>query len=413
MYKHRCISKQRLGNYLRWLLCAALLASGTLAQAASIDISAAFRPSAGSSEFKDTTPPSGFCLEYGGCAEHLHSVALPITYDRRVLTGLPVLARRWSLHTPPQATVTLLSARGEPLTVTFQITHVAQVLSGQGFDRRENPASHSSTGGNCTFTAPYGSEGSNGQGFIWKIADPVSPGLCYPATSGATAQREITVSARKLSVGYKLLLPQSHTVKSGLYYGSVTYSVGETADFSLGSQVSGLSDSSITFNFSVDVQHQLSVTFPPGSDAVELMPSPSYGGWHQYLSGLKPAPGGIYSILPFTISASGPFNVYVRCDEPDSFGRACLVRNVNNQVPASLLILLRLPPPFTTQGGSPVDQLFLEHERIRTILTRAPAVDVAGYFRIKIEDTAFEKIVLKNPGYPFRGGFTLVFDAQV
>lgn len=398
-------------HYLALLALASGLGLGTHAQAATVDISAAYRPSSSSSEFQNTTPPSGFCVEYGGCGNQITSVALPVQYDRNVLSGLPPASRRWSLQAPPQANVTLTSAEGNTLAAQFQITHMAQVLSGTGFDKLENPANHSSTGGNCSFVAPYGSDGGNAAGFIWRMADPVSPGLCYPATAGTSKQLEITPSARRTSVGYRLILPAPHTVKAGAYQGSVTYSIGEAGDFSLGSRVSNLSDNSVTFNFSVTVQHELSVTFPAGSDHVDLQPSESYGGWHQYLTGQKPPPGSILKILPFQISTSGPFKLTMRCDETNSVD-TCVLRSARNQLTARVLIFIELPPAITHMG-QPVRFSQLNHNRTVDFQVTQPVLDQQGRLRIVIENTDFKWIMLPNPGNPFQNGITLVFDAQV
>ncbi|WP_263261725.1 hypothetical protein [Pseudomonas sp. RIT-PI-S] len=408
MYKPLFNRLGRSGLRRAWPLLA-LWACTSLASAASVDISLQFRPSSDGSGFKNTTPPSGFCQEYGGCGEQIASVAVPVEYERRVLSGLPPIARRWSLRTPPQAKVTLLSANGSSIAADFDITHVAQVLGGQGVDRPENPASHSSTGGNCAYVSAYGSSG-NRVGFIWRIADPVSPGLCYPASSGAQTPREIDVTARSMSVGYRLKLPKPHGVRSGLYYGSVTYSVGEAGDFSLGSQVSQLSDSSVTFNFTVDVQHQLSVDFPAGYENVDLQPPARYGGWHQYLTGLKPPPSRIEKFLPFRMSASGPFSIQLRCDEP--VGSACGVRNVSNQRIAKISLFLTLPASITYRG-TPVKDALMQHDWVFEVEPNYPVVDEPGLLEIASETMDFQRIMLKNPGHPFRGSFTLVFDAQI
>lgn len=389
-----------------------LLGCSGLVDAATVDISTMFRPSPGNTAYRDTTPVSGFCLEYGGCGDQLRSVVIPIQYDRTVRTGLPAVSRRWSLHTPPQATVTLTSDKGHSISAAFQITHIAQVLTGQGFDKRENPASHTGTGGNCSFAGAYASGGGNTLGFIWRMADPITPGLCYPATSGANTEREITVTARSMSVGYQLVLPRPQAVKMGLYHGSVTFSIGEAGDFALGSQVSNLSDSSMTFNFTVDVQHQLNVVFSPGWESAELLPPASYGGWHQYLTGLKPAPGNISKEQTFMISVSGPMTVYVRCDEWEING-LCLLRNVNNQVTARMISALTLPPALVDSNDQPLRIRHMRHDRTIEVTPKRPVVEEPGLFRMSIETMDFKTIMLKNPGYPFRGAVTLVFDAQL
>jgi hypothetical protein len=388
-----------------------LVSNMSMANAATVEIRAAFKPSEGRGEFVDTTPPSGFCTQYGGCAEQIRSVAVPIEYDRTVLSGLPPLARRWSLHTPPQARVTLLSGTGEPLEVSFQVTHVAQVLSGSGINKNENPAMHSSTGGNCSFVAPYGG-GGNSQGFIWRIADPISPGLCYPATAGTSAERDITVSAQSLSVGYRLITPQPYTLKEGIYQGSVTYSIGETGDFSLGSQVSQLSDSSLTFNFTLQVQHELSVEFPPGSDNITLgLPDYYAGGWHDYLSGALPAPYTLKTLMPVQISSSGPFNLTLRCPDIGAH-RRCLIRDAARQTPVTTSIYF-FPPHGALLDSQQIPQAQLVPDQTLHFTLAHRLMNVRGVLDIGVNPVDFRQYVLTTPGVKFTGEITLVFDAEL
>ncbi|WP_139729254.1 hypothetical protein [Aeromonas sobria] len=75
---------------------------------------------------------------------------------------------------------------------------------------------------------------------------------------------------RRFYIGYRLVPPDPLKMQNGTYKGSLTLTVGANQDLDFGN--GNYSDSTLTVNFSLKVQHQIKVEFPPGGDKVVLLP---------------------------------------------------------------------------------------------------------------------------------------------
>lgn len=379
---------------------------------ADVEITADYRPSENRGEFRNTTPNSGYCQEFG-CASGIFSVALPISYERTVLSGLPPVPQRWSLQTPRETTVDVMSDRGDTAALRLQITHVAQALTegSSPLTKLNNPAAHYSAGGGCTWLtgATYDGDASD-SGFVWQVNDPRSPSLCYPTSSYETRQESITPWARSFSVGYKLVLPRPHTMAMGTYRGSVTFSVGEAGDFSLGANVTNLSTHSVTFNFVLTVHHELQVQFPANSDRVVLEPTI---GWQQWLD-TGVAPTKVTGFLPYRLTTSGPFSVMMQCGEQGP-GASCVIRNQRNNQPVDFGVHF-YPPKGLERADYPGEEApwreVLYSGQPAGYLTRGLVNNALGKFEFFILSKEAEKLA-DWPGDKWAGLVTLIFDARL
>ena len=408
MFEQTWASGRRYGSAIAGMLVALLAGS---ASAGDVEITADYRPSENQREFRNTTPNSGYCLEFG-CAKGMFSVALPISYERTVLSGMPAVPQRWSLQTPRETTVNVVSDRGDTAALQLQITHVAQALA-QGstpLTKYNNPASHYSAGGGCSWVtgAIYDEDPSNA-GFVWQVNDPRSPSVCYPASSYVIQQENITPWARSFSVGYKLILPKPHTMAMGTYRGSVTFSVGEAGDFSLGGNVTNLSTNSVTFNFTLTVHHELQVQFPANSDRVLLEPST---GWQKWLDTGVPPPD-LKATLPFRLTTSGPFSIGMTCGEPESY-QVCRIRNQRNNADSWFLVLVHPPKGLEDldMPGMQAPRRVMVHGIPFKYRTQEFLSGSLGKFTFETYSHHVEKF-LKEPGDKWVGLVTLVFDASL
>lgn len=380
-----------------------------LAKAGTVDITTQFRPGNTGNGFENTTPSSGYCLEFGGCASGERSVELPVTYSRQVYSGLPPLLSRWSLQPPPQARVTLFSETGAALAFDFQITHLAQVLRGSGFSEYENPGFHWSAGGGCNFVNSHAFDAGASMGFVWQVANPPSPGLCYPTSGGVSeGEREIEPQVKSFSVGYHLVLPAPHTVPMGRYTGSLTWSVGETGDFSLGTQVSGLSSNSVTFNFQVDVEHELGIAFD--DNAAQVVLAPRNGSWIEWMMGNISPTAQLAGRLPMRVTTTGPFSVYMGCEHTKQSGD-CAIGNTHTGEQAAVATLISLPQGLMYQGA-PVQRMRLtEHVHYALDARRAIAGE-RGEVEFHTLNGEVQQM-MKRGGDTYSGQVTLYFDAQL
>lgn len=399
----------------RWLAraCLGALALGAshLAQASAVEITAEYRASEYNDEFRNTTPNSGYCVEYG-CETGMFSVSLPITYERTVISGLSPIPDRWSLKTPAETVVDIVSDQGERASLRFQVTHIAQSV-GVGSDGdlgyTENPAAHRTAGGGCTRLEGWLNEDSVLGGFAWRVDNPRSPSVCYPINEPDGPPRPITPRVWNTSIAYKLIYPPPHTLPMGTYHGSVTFSVGETGDFALGSKVSRLSVNSVTFNFTLTVHHQIGVQFPANSDHVVMEP---LAGWAQWLN-TGQLSGRLSARLPFRLTASGPFSIILHCGEPTG-ARLCSMRNKRTQETVDMYVRLVAPKglEYAWSPGTPIRGTFLLHGDRMGVRTRQLMANSPGEFQFIVRSDAVPQ-VLKNPGDEWTGLVTLVFDASL
>lgn len=393
----------------------AVALSGLLAGnawAADVEITADYRPSENRGEFRNTTPNSGYCREFG-CASGIFSVALPISYERTVLSGLPPIPQRWSLQTPRETTVNVVSDRGDTAALQLQITHVAEALTegSSPLTKFNNPAAHYSAGGGCTWLtgATYDGDTSD-SGFVWQVNDPRSPSLCYPTSSYVTKQESVTPWVRSFSVGYKLVLPRPHTMAMGTYHGSVTFSVGEAGDFTLGNNVTNLSTNSVTFNFTLTVHHELQVQFPANSDRVVLEPTT---GWQKWLDTGVP-PTKVAGSLPYRLTTSGPFSITMNCAE-QGIGESCVIRNERNNEFVYFGVMF-YPPKGLERAEYPGEEApwreALVHGRPAGYLTRGLVSSALGKFEFY---ALYDQVVklASSPGDKWAGLVTLIFDARL
>jgi len=380
-----------------------------LAEAETVNITAQFRPGNTGNGFENTTPVSGYCSEFGGCASGETSVALPVEYERRVFSGLPPLASRWSLQAPPQARVTLFSEQGAALALEFQVTHLAQLLTGTRFSRYENPAFHWSAGGGCNFVNSQPFDGSDTMGFVWQVTNPSAPGLCYPTSGGVSeGEREIAPRVKAFSVGYRLVMPPAHSVPMGRYTGSLVWSVGEVGDIALGAQVSGLSSNSVTFDFEVNVEHDLSVDMEGSATHVVLQPRGAT--WIDWMIGGVPATAQLAGHLPLRITTTGPFAVYLTCEHTQQAGD-CAINNTRTGEAAGLATLITLPPTLVHQG-SPIQRMRLIEHVHYDLEPRRAIVAEPGEVEFHTLNGEVQQMI-KRGGDTYSGQVTLHFDAQL
>lgn len=378
------------------------------AHATVVDITAEYRPSENNDEFHNTTPDTGVCIEWE-CIEGRFSIALPITYTRSVISGLPPIPERWSLKTPAEQTIRVTSDSGYSANVKFRIDLVAQTLSGApgNVAYEDNPGGHTEVGGGCGLEVLYGDPLN--LGFVWSVNNPVSPSICYPATSNSKVQKPVSLYAYGFSVAYMLNLPPPHTTPMGVYRGSVTLSVGENGDFALGSNVTGLSTNSVTFNFILDVHHQLQVQFPANSDKVVLEPVRSWQHWLN--TGVVPEQ--LTAKLPFRLTTSGPFSIRMLCADYFDVDR-CAIRNQSTQAVAGFGVELH-PPRGTQYSDTPGAQATprrLRQGQSEALLTRELLNNGPGKF-VFITDKTQTAQMVKGAGDKWAGLVTLVFDARL
>lgn len=305
------------------------------AEAVNQEIRALFQPDSWHPDknvFINKTPNSGYCATYPDqCADNgMFSIQLPVRFEssRQISLGTPV-----SLKAPAnwrRLTVTHQDT-GETETVEVRITGIGSkfVLDKPATELVDVPGisplrAHQMLWiGSSWVYAPspclYSGVGAytpTTYQFFWKVP---TEALCSKTAAGAP----FSMTFDHLDFAYELRTPNPLGMSTGLYTGSLTYTLGPNGDFQMGSMMVP-DDNNLTLDFVLDVQHTLKVDLPPGGDKVALEP---VGGWRSWIeSGRKPTE--IFRDQPFFISTSSRFKVLMQCNSLG--GTECDIGN--NQV---------------------------------------------------------------------------------
>jgi len=178
--------------------------------------------------------------------------------------------------------------------------------------------------------------------YFWLV--PAGAGSC----SRQPSQDLTRMSTNTMEYAYELRTPNPLGMSSGQYTGSITYSMGPGGDYDFG-DVMMPSKNSLTFNFTLSVEHDLKVEVPPGGNRIELVPQ---GGWQAWLNqGRKPT--RLFRDQTFTISASSRFKMQLACERV--IGDSCALKNADgHEVP--LDISVSLPHGLSREDGAAVNR---------------------------------------------------------
>lgn len=403
---------------LRALFTGALTVASFSAQALVQDISAAFRPDPSNpmvNEFVNTTPESGVC------PGHIPTVckALGIfsirTNSLTATSNGPIRAD----HTDPrQGAMWKLPSEWRDVQVTHLGTGDTETVQFRmaGIGHRWDLAPRS-----WVWDRPLGSD--NWRSF-WRYAPPPCSSTGYAATAlnwalffwivpenagicNRVPTTDITLMWYSLTeYAYAIRTPNPLKMDAGQYTGTITYSIGPGGDVDFG-DVMVPSDNVFTFNFTLDVDHQLKVEVPPGGNRIQLEPQ---GGWQAWLqNGRKPS--RLFRDQTVNLWASSHFKMTLECPEP--VGNTCSVRNeAGHQVP--LDIAVTLPPGLTDAAGRPVKRLPLlldgsgsELFQPSMFVDRKPST---LHFEVKADAVAQ---MLEQPGSTYSGSATVVWDSEI
>ena len=155
------------------------------------------------------------------------------------------------------------------------------------------------------------------------------------------------MSVNTMEYAYELRTPNPLGMSSGLYTGSITYSMGPGGDYDFG-DVMMPSKNALTLNFTLSVEHDLKVDVPPGGNRIELVPQ---GGWQAWLSqGRKPA--RLFRDQTFHISASSRFKMQMACERV--IGDTCALRNTTDGHEVPVDVSVSLPHGLNREDGGAV-----------------------------------------------------------
>lgn len=378
------------------------------AQAADVTIGARYRADAGNQYVRFGSSNEWICSTWPALCKNAaeNAVDLPFgTYYKTTFKDKTAREQYYVRVPPPRALQVRRDGGNEVLDLMFEITHVSQyaVVTGASPEFDNSPIATRDVRYCSVARAPFPPE-SRGGVFQWQF---VQGKYCYSSSSlGSVGDwRESLVS--RTGIGYKLSLPSPTKIVSGIYRGSLLFTVGGiSADFDFGERVADLGNS-LTIDFELDLRHELKVDFPPGSDRAVLEPP---GGWLAWPGGRVPPQ--LARDLPFRLTASGPFTVYATCEHLLPGSNFCLLVNENGD--QTLLDLAMSLPAGVKYNNGPVQRMRIHAntgKRMRLVPDSAISA-LPGTAHFWIRKTWVEAMLRKPPG-TYRGRVTLLFDAEV
>lgn len=417
---------------LRTLAGMSLFAVSTAGMAVTMDITASFAPSMEKPEnnaFTNTTPQSGYCDTWPNyCAgQSLHSISLPLTASRIENVHItPETAPEEGVYfRMPGAWRTLTvtnNISGENTSVQIRFSGFSARIAGEtdGYDWSEGHLGYAPSP--CsTGATPVGS-GIRWMAFLWLW--PQSNAICYKTSTIDRSDSKYDgdlVSYYGMGIGYELKTPNPLTLGAGVYTGQLQYSVGYGGDIDFGKNYQP-SDTEITINFTLSVNHELKLTTTADDQAVSLQPCASgrvcsadegQANWERWMvTRITPQLTGRSN---FRLSSSGAFTVYLECEQQS--GSDCALRS--DKMPSQTVpvrTLLTLPDNIVDNvTGSTVSkrQLAAGRDLSRNVfVAKTFGQNRVGSIDFLVSQKDVDTMLTTRPD-TYRGAVTVIFDPKI
>lgn len=399
---------------------AALLLAGASAPANALvqTINAEFKPDPTAphlNKFENKTPQTGVCPGHMPSTCKQLGIFSIRTNDFQAYSTGPIQANHAD---PRQGAMWQVPSSWRDLTVTHQGTGRTETVQfriagiGHRWDVRPGVNVWARPGeylwGSAWRNAPSPCTGTNFLAagvnfalFFWLV--PEGAGVCNRVPGSTMTQLWYS----NLEYAYEIRTPNPLEMASGQYTGSTTYTMGPGADFDFGDVVLPR-DNLFTFNFILDVRHELKVEVPPGGNRVELVPE---GGWQAWLNrGRKPS--RLFRDQTVNIWSSSQFKMTLACSLP--MGNTCGISDSNgNEVPVEVAVTL--PSGLTDAVGRPVNRLPLRLDGIGTELfqpiryvDRKPST-----LHFEITRDHVEQMLGAAESRTYSGSITVIWDSEV
>mgnify|MGYP001092524929 CR=1 FL=1 len=419
-------------SVLRALAGMVLLAVSTAGMAATVSITASFSPSMEKPEnntFTNTTPLSGYCRAYpdqckdnnvfsidlGGGTASLATSGFTTNSEPRMgmYFKMPGAWRDIVVTNLDGGAQKILSFRVSAFSAEYRTRTNWNLAAHQG---AWNGSSFVNTPSPCKYSG-VGSYGVKHYVFLWKW--PVSDAACYK-----TAKKDLTGEPYLIantSIGYELKAPDPLKMEAGNYTGTLTLSVGPGGDIDFGDNFQA-SDTELTINFALSINHELKLTTTADDQAVSLQPCASgrtctedegQANWERWMvTRVTPQLTGRSN---FSLSSSGSFTVYLECEQQS--GQDCALRS--DKMPSQTIpiqTLLTLPDSIADSvTGSAVSKRPLVAGRDVTksvFVTKTFSQGRGGSVDFLVGQKDVDTMLATRPD-TYRGAVTVIFDPKI
>ncbi|MFJ5236750.1 hypothetical protein ACIP86_08485 [Pseudomonas neuropathica] len=393
----------------------ALALSVSPAQAVNQEIRALFQPDPAQPNnnlFVNQTPNSGYCVSYPDqcAATNMFSIEVPVRFTsyRDLVPGegvslqVPVNWRRLTVTNRDTGETEEVEVSITGVGSTFHLSETVQDLTGidnmfQAHDRLWTSNGWVYAAPPCR-NSPVSGVSNKTYRFFWHT----------PVESTCTKTVALPIPSmwfEKLDFSYALKTPNPLGMSSGLYTGSISYSMGPGGDFQMG-HLMRPDDDNLTLDFVLDVQHTLKVDLPPGGNKVALEPE---GGWAPWIdSGRKPK--RIFRDQPFFISASSRFKVMMLCNSLG--GPYCMLGSpLGDSV--QVKVSMSLPAGIDGPGGGPVSKIPLHFNSWMGPFQPNMYVErKGGTLHFELDPFAIEFLLRPGKNDRLRGDITIIWDSD-
>ena len=388
-----------------------------------VSIDASFKPDSAHpqrNKFHNDTPSSGYCAQFPQtCADNeMFSLRVPIQFHSNgPITANHADPRRGAMLKVPaqwRDLTVVHDTTGEPEMVKVRIagigsTYVTEDVMGLVGEAANPTVAHNKLWGNSWVNAPLpchysgvGAVGSAYYRFFWKT----------PTEGACAKQAKFNVPWLRydyLDFAYELVTPNPLGMSAGKYRGALTYTLGPHGDFDMG-DVMLPSSSTLTLNFTLDVQHTLQITVPPGGNRVELIPQ---GGWQSWLTqGRKPT--RLFRDQTFSISATTRFKMNLECQHSQD-GKTCALHEPLSGETVPLWVSVSLPHGLTDADGQAVNRRRLSIDGSSTELFQ-PGIYVdrkPGTLHFEIPRDEVGEMIKPGQSRQYSGQVTVIWDSEV
>ncbi|WP_429157364.1 hypothetical protein [Aeromonas veronii] len=220
---------------------------------------------------------------------------------------------------------------------------------------------------------------------------------CY--TEKSAKPSDGLYSINMVMFGFKVKPPSPLEMPNGTYRGSLTLSMGNNGDISLGN--GEYSNNQLVINLTLTVRHQLKVLFPLKEQQLDLQPP---GGWTNWIHrNDRSTPASLTATLATRIWASAPYNVRLKCQYINSSGDRCLIKNerANHSVPVDVY----------ATGMRNIQYLIYPHKDENYYGHSILSGDERP-FKFEIKSAQISEM-MKHPGGRYKGDITIIIEAAI
>lgn len=396
--------------------------------AAIVNVTASFTPSMeepGNAKFMNTTPVTGFCLSNPDrCTSDEFSIRTsltsanvsPINTNDSVSLSIPG-GKRLITVTNSEGEVHQLYFRISALGATYQSFYLPG--SSDVEDRNLWDGGNFASGpGKCHGNWSRYSSSAGTYTFFWRVSVEEDV-IC---TKISTADRGDNLHRLyNTDIMYELDAPNPLQMGSGIYTGTYTYRVGTGMDVDVGGANFLNSETDMTFNFTLSVNHELKVIMNAADLKVTLQPcdlsrvcSEEQGtaNWERWM---------ITRVTPFltgrsgfSISSSGSFTAYLRC-EYESEG-SCGLKSDNSTQLVPVQTMITFPDNIVdakTGSGVIKKPLQIGRDVLQNIFhTKFFGQNNSGYIDFQVKQRDVDTMLNTRPD-TYRGAVTVIFDSNI